>query len=251
MQTALTEQASEREKAWTEVAFGVLTSEYVQALQEVPGSVDGAQTTRRYYRRYELVQERVIANEAKANGDRIACTKGCAYCCHNRVTAPAHEILTLANGIEQLPDPLRATVIERVARNAERVEAMQGAEMFRTPMRCALLDEGSSCSMYDDRPSACRRYHSLEVRDCETSFSRPKDLGSKIRLSTPLMAVSSAQSMGFRKVLAEAGLDTTNYELHTALREALADPHACGQRFGRGERTFLHATVYADPIRTD
>jgi Fe-S-cluster containining protein len=248
MQSSLSGATADREKDWKDMAFGVLTTEYVQALADVPHTDDGATTTRAYYRRYEIVQERVVATEAAANGDKLACGKGCALCCHNRVTAGPHEILTLAHAIEQLPDPQRAAMVERVARNAERVEAMSGAEAFRTPMRCAMLDQDNACSLYDDRPSSCRKYHSLSLKDCETSFSRPSDLGSKIRLSTPLLAASAAQAMGFRKVLVEQGLDTTNYELHTALREALADPNACGQRFGRGDKTFVHATTYGDEI---
>lgn len=238
---------SEREKRWADLAYGVLIGEYYQAAEEVPHTTDGALTTRRYYRRFELMQERVIA-EAQAHGETLACRAGCAYCCHNRVTAPAHEVLALAQAIEQLEPAQRARVIERVQRSAERVEAMSGATAFRTPMPCALLDENNTCRTYENRPSSCRRYHSLSLSDCEDSFSRPEDLTSKVRLSTPLLAANTAQALGFRKALAERGLDTTNYELHSALREALADPVACGERFGRGEKTYLHAVCYGDEI---
>lgn len=239
---------SEREKGWSDLAYGVLVDEYCRAAEEVPHTEDGAQTTRRYYRRFELVQERVIANESKANGDTLACKVGCAYCCHQRVTAPPHEILTLAQSIGQLPEPGRAALVDRIQRNAERVQGLSGADAFRAQIPCAMLDEKNACSLYDDRPSSCRRYHSVSLRDCEKSFAQPDDLTSKVRLSTPLLAANTAHALGFRKALAERGLDTTNYELHTALSEALADPAGCGARFGRGEKTFIQAICYGDEV---
>jgi len=239
---------AEREKRWQEMGYDALTSEYLKGMDEVPRSSDAVAVTRRHYRRYELVQERLMAGEVKEIGDSVACREGCAYCCHNRVVAPPHEVLTLAERIERLPEAERAAVMDRVARNAERVEAMQGAEAFSTPMRCALLDEKNACSVYEDRPSVCRRYHSLSLADCETSFSHPDDLTSRIRLSVPLLMGSAAHNMAFRKVLVELGRDTTDYELHTALREALADPNACGERYRRGETAFVHATTLDDRI---
>jgi Fe-S-cluster containining protein len=235
---------SEREKRWSQMGYETLVAEYGQAATEIGQGMDGGEATRRYFRRYELLQERTIAGESRANGDTLACRKGCAYCCHNRVTAPAHELLTLAERIERLPEAERAAVVERVARNAERVESMDPATAFRTPMRCALLGDDNACSVYEDRPSSCRRYHSLRLKDCEDSFFRPDDLTSRIRLSTPLLVASSAQAMAFRKVLVERGVDTSNYELHTALREALAGASACGSRLVHGEKAFLHATQY-------
>jgi len=237
------------EKRWLEMAFDVLTREYLEAgadIARVPH--EGSAATRNYYRRFELVQERVRDGESKDNGDTFACRKGCSYCCHHRVSAPAQEVLTLAERIESLPASRRAAVIENVSRNAQRVESMDAATALRTPLPCALLGENNACSVYDDRPSKCREYHSLSLSACETSFSRPDDLSSKVPLSTPLLVASTAHALGFRKVLEERGVDTMHYELHTALREALSDPQACGERLARGEPAFVHATKYGDQL---
>jgi Fe-S-cluster containining protein len=244
------DELTARQQGWADMAFDVLVDEYHKAGTDVAASSgnDGADITRRYYRRYEIVQERVATGPAKENGDVLACREGCSHCCHNQVTAPAHELLTLAARIQDMPEGQRARVMDRVSRNAERVESMTRDEALRTPMRCALLGEDNACMAYDDRPSSCRRCHSLSYERCEDSFLNPRNLASRIPLSTPMLVLSQAQYLGFRKVLAERGIDTRYYEMNTGLREALSAGDACGQRLGKGEDVFMHAVRYDDPV---
>jgi Fe-S-cluster containining protein len=239
---------NEREQRIADAGTQALFDEYRAAFTDVrQNSADGVGITKRYFQRYALVQEK--AQEAvRQAGDKLACGKGCAYCCHNRVVAPAHELMTLADTIQAMPEAQRAVVMERVARNAERIESMDAATQFRTPIRCALLGDDNACMAYDDRPSNCRRYHSLRLKDCETSFFQPENLNSRIRLSTPLLIASTAQYLGFRRVLADRGVDTANYEMNTALREALSDPQACSERYGSGKGAFAHAVRYDDEL---
>jgi Fe-S-cluster containining protein len=240
---------NEREKAWTDRACEVMVDEYFQTNADIAKmSHDGGAMTRRYYRRYEIVQEQTLQGAVKEKGDELACTKGCGYCCHHRVTAPAHELLTLAETIEKMPEAQRAVIIDRVHRNAERVEAMTQDEAFRTPMRCALLGEDNACMSYEDRPSTCRRYHSLSLKRCTDSFHDASNLRSKIPLSTPLLVNSEAQYMGFRRAISERGVDTRYYEMNTGLREALTGMDACAQRMQSGGPTFLRAARFDDPL---
>ena len=241
---------SARQKAWSDMAYDILVAEYEQTWADVGDSkgTDGADITRRYYRRYEIVQERVTAGAVKDNGDELACRKGCSHCCHNQVTAPAHELLTLAERIQHMPEDQRGRIMERIASNAVRVDSMTPQEAQRAPLRCPLLGEDDACMAYDDRPSPCRRYHSLSYARCEDSFMNPRDFLSRIPLSTPLLVASEAQYLGFRKVLGERGIDTRYYEMNTALREALSAGDACGQRLGGGEPAFVHAVCYDDPV---
>jgi len=244
------DELTERQQGWADLAFDVLVKEYQQAGIDVAASSggDGSEITRRYYRRYEIVQAQTTAGPVKENGDVIACREGCSHCCHNQVTAPAHELLTLAERIQRMPDDQRARVMEHVSRNAARVDSMTRDEAMRSPMRCALLGDDNACTVYDDRPSSCRRCHSLSYARCEDSFMNPRDLSSRIPLSTPLLVLSQAQYLGFRKVLSERGIDTRYYEMNTALREALSAGDACGERLGRGDEVFVHAVCYDDPV---
>ena len=79
--------------------------------------------------------------------------------------------------------------------------------------------------------------------DCKTSFDNPGDLNSRIRLSSPRVAMEMSQYLGFRRGLVERGLDTAQYELNTALVEALDDMPACRARLASGQRAFVKAVV--------
>lgn len=233
--------AQNKSRRMEALGMETMVREYSEADADglVPGDV--VEATRRHFRRFALRLER-----APLEGESPDCSKGCSYCCHNRVSAPAHEVLALAERIESMPTQQRTQVTERVKTNADRVANSIATERDVMPMRCALLDEHNACGAYEDRPSNCRRYHSLSVKDCEASFYAPQDLTSKIRLSTPLLVVSVSQYFGFRKLLGEHGLDTTYYELSTALHEALSDPIACRERLLRGDVAFIRALPAAD-----
>ena len=229
----------ERQKVLEDLGLETMSREYAEANADALLPDEGAEATRRYYRRFTLVQE-VVPESMLDAGAGVACRKGCSYCCHDPVTAPPHEVLTLADSIRRMPAPQREQVMKRVARNAERVDRA-GQQALLEPMRCALLEDDDVCSAYDDRPSNCRRFHSMAVADCENSFFNPQKLRSKIRLSTPLLVASIAQYAGFRRLLSERALDVACYELNTALREALADPKRCSQQFAAGDPAFERA----------
>ncbi|NRF68496.1 YkgJ family cysteine cluster protein [Aquincola sp. S2] len=216
----------------------VMVDEYACAVADQQAPPTGVEATRRFYKRYALRQEAMAGV-----GEEPACGKGCSYCCHTRVSAPAQEVFVLADAIGRLPPERAAEVRARVSANAARAEGMDAATHSRTPMPCAFLDEQGACSVYDDRPSNCRRYHSLSKADCEKSFSRPEDLTSRIRLNTSLLVANVSSYLGYRKVLVESAVDTSFFELNSALREALADPEACRERFDAGQPAFTDATV--------
>lgn len=221
-------------------ALGMQTmiDEYTAAVTDVTPPEQENGPTQRYFRRFAIRLE-----QAPDVGDELACRKGCSYCCHTRVAAPTQEVLVLVEAIERMSPQRRAEVVERVALGAARASGPVAAGPAGAPQPCAFLDEGGECSVYEDRPSNCRRYHSLSLKDCETSFARPDDQKSTIRLSTPQLVVSVSQYLGYRKHLEQRGLDTAFYELNTALHEALEDPQACRDRYAQGQPAFTRAIV--------
>lgn len=226
---------------WEATAMQVLTDEYQAATTE-PAPAGEPAATRRYFRRYEI---RAAALPPAA--EAVACSKGCSYCCHLRVSAPAHEVFLLADALLAMDDGAqRAERLARLRGNAARVAAMDRQRHWSTPLRCAFLGPDGACGSYESRPSSCRRYHSLSAQACKASFDAPQDLRSRIRLSTPQLVFDMAQYLGFRRALSDSGLDTTQYELNTALCEALDDPQGSRDRFRRGQRAFLQAAVTAE-----
>jgi Fe-S-cluster containining protein len=220
--------------AWEGQALEALTAEY-EAAQGDGAAADPGPATQRHHVRCE---ERLAAIDAT---EPPACSSGCAYCCHLRVSLRAHEALYLAAALVALPDERQRDLRARLIRNAERVRSMTAAQHTQTPLRCALLAADNTCSMYAQRPLACRRYHSMSVAACRKSFERPQDLSSRIAISNRRVVASVAQELAYRKVLEEARRDTVAYELNTALAEALDDPQGSLDRWLRGERAFLQA----------
>src|SRR5690606_1183681 len=104
---------------------------------------------------------------------------------------------------------------------------------------CPLLVD-NACSMYPARPFNCRAYHSLDRDACLASFNHPEDPGLTHPQSALLPRINEGVQLDFIDLLDQAGADTRQYELVTALDEALHDPDAEGRHL-RGEAAFQRA----------
>lgn len=109
-------------------------------------------------------------------GRPVSCAKGCGACCRQLVPLAHAEARQLATLIEELPEPRRSVVKERFVGALRRVEAagllpsLMGRtgrvaseavnlamDYFRLGIPCPFLED-ESCSIYHDRPIACREY---------------------------------------------------------------------------------------------
>jgi Fe-S-cluster containining protein len=222
------------------LALDTLAAEHDAAVADL-SAVSPAECARRHQQRY------VLRAEAVETANPVACAKGCNYCCHLRVSAPAHEVFLLALTLQRdFDNDARAAIVQRVRMLAERFRAMGLREMFGSRERCGLLDDDGACSTYEVRPSSCRRYHSTSVQACKASFDDPANLASKIGIAKPRVVFSMSHYLAFRKALREFGRDTTLYELNTALIEAIDDFSVCLRRFVGGGRAFAHAITLKD-----
>jgi hypothetical protein len=171
---------------------------------------------------------------------RIACARGCAMCCHLRVMATPAEILGLAAYLEDtLAGGELSALAARVAAAAQRLRALPPERILSTNIACPLLVDGA-CSAYPARPLNCRAYHSLDVEACRASFEHPGDMSLTHPQSALVSRVNEGVQQGFIDAMRGVAVDTRQYELVTALDEALGDPDAAS-RFERGETVFLRA----------
>jgi Fe-S-cluster containining protein len=111
-----------------------------------------------------------------AQGKPISCRKGCGACCRQLVPIAPAEAHRLRQVVELMPEPRRSEVLSRFetaqARLAgsgmlERLSAPAsmdetsrrelGIDYFRHGVACPFLEQ-ESCSIYDERPLACREY---------------------------------------------------------------------------------------------
>lgn len=183
--------------------------------------------------------ERLVAALPAEDRGPLACRAGCSFCCHLRVAATAPEVFGLLDYLRQTLAPLDFEAFAaRVRAVAAEVQALPDARLLAVNLPCPVLVDGR-CSAYPARPLNCRSYHSLDRAACEQAFEHPdQDLGHP--QLAPLARVHAGVQAGWIGGLAEAGHDARQFELVTALAEALDDPD-CRRRFEHREPVFQSA----------
>lgn len=115
--------------------------------------------------------------ETTRTGKKISCCAGCGACCRQLVPVAPAEALRLASLVASMDEPRRATIERRFADAVAAYEAAGlverfgaaceipdeqtrgelGLAYFRVGVACPFL-ENESCSIYADRPLACREF---------------------------------------------------------------------------------------------
>jgi Fe-S-cluster containining protein len=124
----------------------------------------------------EVVVDQAVRGAEKA-GARVSCKKGCGACCRQLVPITPLEARHIRDLVEALPEPRRSRVKGRFDEARRRLQEAGlldklehpdgslagdklrpfGLEYFRQQIACPFLEE-ESCSIYADRPMACREY---------------------------------------------------------------------------------------------
>lgn len=190
--------------------------------------------TIRMYDRLAALQREVIAKE-KVD---VACKAGCSYCCHLRVEIRPHDAFVLAHHVRtKLDAEQRGRILARLEGNVQRIAALSREQHVHAGLPCALL-ENNACSVYEARPATCRKYHSVSLDTCRSTFNDPSaPLTGDIEHEQVRLA-GNAVALGYAKGLEEGGYDAALYELHYALDRALTDPRT-EKRWRRGKRAFV------------
>ncbi|MEO7813704.1 MAG: YkgJ family cysteine cluster protein [Usitatibacter sp.] len=189
------------------------------------------------HRRVDEVLETSIAG----HGVRLACERGCSYCCHLRVDVQPYEAFALAGWLRRSFDATRlAAVIARLRSNVKRTRSLGVEARKRTNLACALLGDDGACSAYEARPAQCRRCHSTSVDPCRAFHDDPTDdslESGQHQAVAHNAAVIIAQA---RNAARDAGLDEAAEDMNVALLEALDNPKAW-RRWRDGKKVFVDA----------
>ncbi|MBI5441107.1 MAG: YkgJ family cysteine cluster protein [Deltaproteobacteria bacterium] len=116
------------------------------------------------------------AEMSAAAGKPVSCAKGCGACCRQLIPLAHAEARAIAALVEELPEPRRSEMKERFEDALRRVEAAGllpslegstermsveaidlGLGYMRLGIPCPFLED-ESCSIYSERPIACREY---------------------------------------------------------------------------------------------
>jgi hypothetical protein len=162
---------------------------------------------------------------------RIDCAKGCAFCCHLRVTAMAPELFHVANFIRKRGDA--AETIARVREKDSLSRDLSAIERPRRKVPCGLL-EANACGVYEARPSSCRGLTSISVATCERGYN-----GEDVQVMTPGVwtEIRRGHNQAMWAALFAVGLPADAYELNHGILVALETPGA-EARWLKGEDIF-------------
>lgn len=129
----------------------------IRALHRI---VETAASVRSRYRKFVQFADRINA----AIEPHAQCKRGCAHCCHIAVSLTETEAELIGEAIGQRP---------AAPTHFHALTAPQGFDPGESKVRyfgkpCPFLD-GQVCSIYENRPIACRLHHNLgEVFFCRT-----------------------------------------------------------------------------------
>lgn len=189
----------------------------------------------------------VSARKTPGSG-KLACAKGCTYCCHNWVGATAPEVLAIARAIRQ-DDRKRPGYAAAVVQRCSATAGLSPQQRFGSKAPCPLL-EGGVCGRYRERPAVCRQVTSFDVAGCIDEFEG-RGRGEEIKVSAVHLAHARNARVPLVAALRLTGLDANAYELSEALRVALAREDA-EQRWLEGEDVFAGvARAPAEPAQAE
>jgi Fe-S-cluster containining protein len=180
------------------------------------------------------------AFEASAEGQkakaRIACKKGCHFCCHVNVMAMIPEAFLIASFIRYEE---RTELEDAVRETAPKIAGLTPQERHRTGTPCPLLDADGACGVHALRPNACRAYYSPDARLCEASLDAARHRAGPIKVPTLAFPhqIAAAFYGGVTEACAGAGLQSCGVELTAALDLILGDESTMS-RWLAGEEVF-------------
>lgn len=183
--------------------------------------------------------------EGPATRARIACAKGCSFCCHTNVEVTILEAVAVAAQVATQPD-LAAGALA----TAPQVAHMPPWIRYDRRIPCAFLRDGA-CAIYDVRPRVCRAHVSYNVAACEevVTSGNSKALAPMITFGWP-RTVSKAIGHATGHAIEHEGLQAVTVELNAAVARILTHPDTV-ERWMHGEGVFEAYEGGAGPTTPD
>ena len=181
--------------------------------------------------------DEALALSIRGHGVKVACDRGCSYCCSLRVQVQPYEAFRLAGWLRKHFDaPSLARVVERLRANAARTRELGEDARKRTNIACALLGEDGACTAYEARPAQCRRYHSTNVDPCRAFHDTHDDTLESTMHEAVAHNADVIITQG-RHAVRALELDDESVDMNFALLEALENPKSW-RRWRDGKKAF-------------
>ncbi len=171
------------------------------------------------------------AREGKAIETRIACKKGCNFCCYVNVEATIIEVIGVAAVAVKNP-ALRDSVLA----TAPRLAGLDALARIKARVPCPLLRDGA-CSIYADRPRSCRAFTSYDAKRCEEELNDPEAEREQRRVFTWPRILAAAATDGIQSACRDLRLQDATVEMTQGVATVLRDPGVIA-RWLAGEAPF-------------
>jgi Fe-S-cluster containining protein len=189
--------------------------------------------------KFHRTVDAVVDATVRGHSIKLACSKGCSYCCNLRVEAHAYEVFALAEWLRShfTADALEA-VLARLRQNVRLTRELGVEARKRTLIPCALLGPDGACSAYEARPAQCRRFHSTRIESCLAWYENPVDDTLEAALHPALAHNAAVIVTQTQHAVRAHELDVAAEDLNIALLEALTNPKAW-RRWKGGKKAFV------------
>lgn len=209
--------------------------EYQKAKSEISKS-SPIQILPKFYNRLDTLMLR----ETREATDKLACGKGCSYCCYYKVEVRAVEILKIAQYVKAKFSPEKIQVIiNNASANVEEAKTLTYEQHLATNQKCPFLEE-NCCSIYEVRPSKCRSFHATDVDLCKQSYDEPQKVDIPNGYIQSLRSSANNATYGFEEAVKYYGYDSRLYDMNSALVEAFHN-NSLIKRYNDKKKAFLQA----------
>ena len=136
-------------------------------------SVTPSRIRKLYQKVYQNVEELLdsFTQLVSREKNKIACEKGCSYCCNQAVFVNFPEVFLLTDFISRFPDADMISKIQvRASEKNKKTSKLSMKEILRYSSACPLLYD-NKCLAYKARPMACRIYLSMNLNSCKSYFA--------------------------------------------------------------------------------
>lgn len=149
----------------------------------------------------------------KKQNQKIACKKGCEWCCHQAVYALLYELDYLNHFIKtNFSKQKQKEISTRAAKKRKKLEGMEKEQLANTKYPCPLLENGS-CIAYQARPISCRIYLSMDVKSCLKFYKQPNNKTNFPALFSFPLRIGRMMNEGFKAGLKTNGIIAEEFRI--------------------------------------
>jgi len=130
--------------------------------------------------------EETIQESQNNKEETISCGKGCSFCCFQQVDISEDEATLIKEYSREIGKEIDYKTLEIQA------QAELYSDLSAKERKCVFLDDMDSCSIYEHRPSACRKLIVVsEPTLCDTENNKGAQIKKLVSLESEVITAAS------------------------------------------------------------